>query len=165
VSQFAVRKSDAESISSENSRTELSSTPIERNPWRSASSDAAGNAPRNASTPCRKSRLSYSFAAVASDGAPSSNSSVPRRLSTRSGVEIDARLSLLTVSPRTAAWRGAGTMPVTSVRVSVMSCLPLRLVRGGVEPPTGCTGGAFDDRPRLASTVARRPERRLPLTG
>ena len=32
VSLFPVRNSDAESISSENNRTELSSTPIERNP-------------------------------------------------------------------------------------------------------------------------------------
>ena len=47
----------------------------------------------NASTPCTKSRWSYSNRAVASDGAPSVNSNVPRRLSTRSGVEIDANVS------------------------------------------------------------------------
>ena len=47
----------------------------------------------NASTPCTKSRWSYSNRAVASDGAPSVNSNVPRRLSTHSGVEIDANVS------------------------------------------------------------------------
>jgi hypothetical protein len=35
--------------------------------------------------------LSYSNAAVASVGAPSSNSNVPSRLSTLSGVETDVR--------------------------------------------------------------------------
>ena len=58
MSQLPVRKTDAESIRSENSRIELSSTPIERNPLRIASSDAAGYALMNASTPCMKSRWS-----------------------------------------------------------------------------------------------------------
>ena len=64
-----------------------------RNPRRIAANDAPGKLLMNASTPCMKSRLSYSSAAVASDGAPSSNSNVPRRVSTRSGVEIDFRVS------------------------------------------------------------------------
>ena len=93
VSQFPVRNSDAESISSENSKTELSSTPIDRNPWRMAASDAPGKALMNACIPCTKSRWSYSSSAVAFVGAPSRNSSVPRRLSTRSGVEIDRSVS------------------------------------------------------------------------
>jgi hypothetical protein len=38
-----------------------------------------------------------SSAAVASDGAPSSNSNLPRRLSTRSGVEMERSVSLDTV--------------------------------------------------------------------
>jgi hypothetical protein len=45
-----------------------------------------------------KSRLSYSRAAVSSDGAPSSNSNVPRRVSTLSGVEMDFRVSAETPS-------------------------------------------------------------------
>jgi hypothetical protein len=88
-----VRNSDAESISSENIRNELSSAPTDRKPRRSATSDTPGIAPRNACTPFRKSRWSYNSAAVFSDGAPSSNSSGPRRLSTRSGVETDSRAS------------------------------------------------------------------------
>ena len=47
----------------------------------------------NASTPCTKSRWSYSSSAVAFVGAPSRNSSVPSRVSTRSGVEIDLSVS------------------------------------------------------------------------
>ena len=43
--------------------------------------------------PCTKSRWSYSSSAVALVGAPSRNSSVPRRLSTRSGVETDRNVS------------------------------------------------------------------------
>jgi hypothetical protein len=98
VSQFAVKNSDAESISSENSKTELSSTPIDKNPWRMAATDAPGKALMNASTPCTKSRWSYSNPAVAFDGAPSRNSNVPRRLCTRSGVEIDRSVSAETPS-------------------------------------------------------------------
>src|SRR6186997_894968 len=64
-----------------------------KNPRRIAANDAPGKLLMNASTPCMKSRLSYSNAAVASDGAPSSNSNVPRRVSTRSGVEIDLNVS------------------------------------------------------------------------
>ena len=52
----------------------------------------------NASIPCTKSRWSYSSSAVAFVGAPSRNSSVPRRLSTRSGVEIDRNVSAETPS-------------------------------------------------------------------
>src|SRR5687768_6912367 len=73
VSVLAVRNSDAESMSSENNVNELSSMPAERKPRRNATSEAPGIAPRNASTPWRKSRLSYSNAAVSADGAPSSN--------------------------------------------------------------------------------------------
>ena len=97
VSQFAVRNSDAESINSGNASTSLSWTPMPKNPRRIAANDAPGKLLMNASTPCMKSRLSYSSAAVASDGAPSSNSNVPRRLSTRSGVEIDRSVSAETV--------------------------------------------------------------------
>ena len=74
-----------------------------KNPRRIAANDAPGKLLMNASTPCMKSRLSYSNAAVASDGAPSSNSNVPRRVSTRSGVEIDFKFSAVTplmTSPR-----------------------------------------------------------------
>ena len=67
-----------------------------KNPRRIAANDAPGKLLMNASTPCMKSRLSYSSAAVASVGAPSSNSNVPRRVSTRSGVEIDANVSAVT---------------------------------------------------------------------
>ena len=98
MSQFAVKNSDAESISPENSRTELSSTPMSKNPWRIAAIDAPGKALMNASTPCMKSRWSYTSSAVAWVGAPSRNSSVPRRLSTRSGVEIDRSVSAETPS-------------------------------------------------------------------
>ena len=58
VSQFAVRNIDAESISSGNIENDPSSTPAARNPRRTAASDAAGSAPRKASTPCTKSRWS-----------------------------------------------------------------------------------------------------------
>ena len=98
VSQFAVRNSDAESINSGNASTSLSWTPMPKNPRRIAANDAPGKLLMNASTPCMKSRLSYSSAAVASVGAPSSNSNVPRRLSTRSGVEIDRNVSAETPS-------------------------------------------------------------------
>jgi hypothetical protein len=63
-----------------------------------AASDAPGKALMNASIPCTKSRWSYSSSAVALVGAPSRNSSVPRRLSTRSGVEIDRSVSADTPS-------------------------------------------------------------------
>jgi hypothetical protein len=99
VSQLPVRNNDAESISSENNVNELSSTPAARKPRRRAATDTPGIDPRNACTPFWKSRLSYTNAAVASDGAPSSNSRVPRRLSTRSGVETDARASAVTPFP------------------------------------------------------------------
>ena len=42
MSQFPVKNSDAESISSENSKTELSCTPIDKNPCRRAATDAPG---------------------------------------------------------------------------------------------------------------------------
>ena len=58
MSLLAVRKTDAESIRSENSRMSLSSTPIERNPLRIAATDAAGYAFMKASTPRTKSRWS-----------------------------------------------------------------------------------------------------------
>src|SRR5512133_611511 len=93
VSQLPVRKSDAESISSENNVNELSSTPADRKPRRMAVSETPGIAPRNACTPCWKSRLSYNKAAVSSDGAPSSNSSVPSLDSTVSGVVIEVNMS------------------------------------------------------------------------
>src|SRR6476646_3126787 len=93
VSQFAVRNSDAESINSGNASTSLSCTPMPKNPRRIAANDAPGKLLMDASTPCMKSRLSYSSSAVAFVGAPSVNSSVPRRLSTRSGVEIDRNVS------------------------------------------------------------------------
>ncbi len=98
MSQFAVKNSDAESISSENNKTELSSTPIDKNPCRIAATDAPGKALMNASIACTKSRWSYSSSAVALVGAPSRNSSVPRRLATRSGVEIDRSVSAETPS-------------------------------------------------------------------
>jgi hypothetical protein len=88
ASQLPVRNSDAES-SSENSRNELSSAPTDRKPRRKATSEAPGIDLRNACTPFWKSRWSYSSSAVADVGAPSLNSNVPRRLSTRSGVETD----------------------------------------------------------------------------
>ena len=93
VSQLAVRKTDAESISVEKMRTSLSSTPMDVNPARMAATDAPGKDRSNASTPCTKSRWSNSSSAVAGVGAPSVNSNTPRRLSTRSGVEIDASVS------------------------------------------------------------------------
>src|SRR5664279_6561428 len=93
VSQFAVRNSDAESINSGYASTSLSWTPMPRNPRCIAASDAPGKLLMNASTPCMKSRLSYSSRAVAAEGAPSLNSNVPRRLCTRSGVEIDLSVS------------------------------------------------------------------------
>jgi hypothetical protein len=71
----------------------LSSTPTDWKPRRNATSEAPGIALRNACTPFKKSRWSYNKAAVSSDGAPSSNFNVPRRLSTWSGVEMDFRVS------------------------------------------------------------------------
>jgi hypothetical protein len=53
-----------------------------------ASTDAPGKTLINPSTPRAKSRWSYSNRAVASDGAPSANSSVPRRLSHTSPVTV-----------------------------------------------------------------------------
>src|SRR6476646_8768552 len=93
VSQFAVRNSDAESINSGNASTSLSSTPMPRNPRRIAANDAPGKLLMNASTPCMRSRLSYSSAAVSSVGAPSANSNVPREVSTTSGVEMERSVS------------------------------------------------------------------------
>jgi hypothetical protein len=60
----------------------------------------------NAYPPWMKSRWSYSGSAVAGDGAPSSNSRVPRRLSIRSGVRIDAgvlAVAVISGSPRFAS--------------------------------------------------------------
>ena len=57
VSVFAVRKTDAESISSENSRIELSSTPMDRNPRRMSTSEAPGKPSTNAFTPLTKAQM------------------------------------------------------------------------------------------------------------
>ena len=51
MSEFAVRNSDAESMSSGKMRTWLSSTPTSRKPWRIATVDAPWKVLRNASTP------------------------------------------------------------------------------------------------------------------
>ena len=96
MSALAVRNRDDESISSEKISTELSSTPMSRNPWCIACVDAAGNAVRNALTPCRKSRWSYSVSTVFRAGAPSVNSNGPSRLSTLSGVDNEANTSAAT---------------------------------------------------------------------
>jgi hypothetical protein len=90
VSEFAVRNSDAESISSGKIRTSLSSTPTLWNPRRTATNDAPWMLFRYASTPRTKSRWSYSRCAVSGVGAPSLNSSVPSLLCTVSGVVIEA---------------------------------------------------------------------------
>ena len=82
MSEFAVRNRDDESISSEKINTELSCTPMPWNPSRIAWVDAAGNAVRNAFTPCTKSRWSYNVSTVFAAGAPSVNSNAPSRLST-----------------------------------------------------------------------------------
>ena len=72
----------------------------------------------NASTPCMKSRWSYTSSAVPWVGAPSRNSSVPRRLSTRSGVEIDRSVSAETPS-----------LPLPLTASSVMTLALTSLVR------------------------------------
>ena len=69
---------------------------MSRNPWWIAWVDAAGNAVRNALTPCRKSRWSYSASTVFRAGAPSVNSNWPSRLSTLSGVDNEANTSAAT---------------------------------------------------------------------
>ncbi|MEI6457034.1 MAG: hypothetical protein WCO93_12155 [bacterium] len=56
--------------------------------------DAAGSAVRNACTPRWKSRLSYTFCTVSSSGKPSKNFRVPSRVSTASGVVMDAGMSV-----------------------------------------------------------------------
>src|SRR5512146_2069381 len=66
------------------------SGPLARKAERIANDDAAGMAERNAWTPRWKSRLSYSVLTVASSGRPSKNFNVPSRVSTLSGVVIDA---------------------------------------------------------------------------
>ena len=69
--------------------------PISSMPMRMASRDAAGTPLRNASMPRRKSRWSKSRSAVACVGKPSLNSSVPIRVSTRSGVMIFVGIGVL----------------------------------------------------------------------
>jgi len=51
--------------------------------------DAPGMPFKNACTPRSKSRLSYTFWTVASSGNPSKNFSVPRLVSTESGVVME----------------------------------------------------------------------------
>ena len=64
------------------------------NPWRSAASEAPGECAEERLHPVLEVEVVVEQARpCASDGAPSSNSSVPRRLSTLSGVESVSRVA------------------------------------------------------------------------
>ena len=97
--------------------------------------------------PWMKSRWSYSSAAVASDGAPSSNSNVPSRLSTLSGVEVEASMSVVSAHCAISFAR-------TSWRRGLSRCRPRsRSVAGRV--PVSVTSARRPAAPTCRRTTAR----------
>jgi hypothetical protein len=122
VSALAVRNSDFASINSGKMTTVLSSAPISRKPLRIAYAEAPRKLLLNTFKARVKSRVSYTFWAVSTVGAPSLNSSVPRLVSSRSGVVIAGGIA-------EEVWAVASPATVMTVVTSTAANTPLMTLR------------------------------------